>query len=243
MTLLNLNVADKLYYGDIEADKLYYEDQQIYPVISTTDPFLADTLLWLRGDDFADSSSFSRGIIQGSGSAINSDFKYGSGSLDFNNANSSIQVNNVAGLTSLTNISVEAWVKLFGTNTSGNGLLQWNGRTSNNLTNNIITLNYQSPTRILVNNNFFNIPYSFNQWFHLALVYLPSSVQIYVDGILRATVGSAGIALNTSNTLQIGAYFNGISAQLGGLVDSFRITNAVRYTGNFDPEIDTYLAY
>jgi hypothetical protein len=78
-----------------------------------------------------------------------------------------------------------------------------------------------------------------NSWYHLAVTRENDTFRLFVNGILKDTqtasnsIGNAGDCHICKN----GTFF------LSMYLDSFRITNGIaRYTANFNPETDTYLA-
>jgi tRNA U38,U39,U40 pseudouridine synthase TruA len=79
-----------------------------------------------------------------------------------------------------------------------------------------------------------------NTWNHVAIVRNNSNWSFYVNGNFLSTQVRSLAGTNTG--LTIGGYYDN-NYPLRGYMDSFRITNAIRYTANFNPETDTYLAY
>lgn len=244
MSVLNLNQAQKLYFGNTEAQKLYRGDQLLYPTI-VSDPFLNQVLLHLKGDNFTDSSPNPKTVNTSASSAISTAFKkYGSGSLNFTVENSVVAIPNLAGVTNFNNLTIEFWA--YFTNTSDKGILQFSNLT-NSWTNTFIRLfshtrvNYWNNTSIIISRS---IP--INQWVHIAFVHNGNNLTIYVDGVSVWTGIRTNPNLNTAHNLNVGAYYNGTGSLMytaRGYFDSFKITNAVRYTQNFNPETDTFLAY
>lgn len=85
--------------------------------------------------------------------------------------------------------------------------------------------------------------FALNQWHHVALVFQNTTLRIFVDGILLNTRTTQ--SYGTPNQIQVGRFYNSTGmADFSGYIDSFRYTQGVaRYTTNFNPETDTYLAY
>jgi len=90
-------------------------------------------------------------------------------------------------------------------------------------------------------------PLSSNEWHHIAVVWDSSSnyKQIFVDGVAPAEIVGFGGAVNAvSGTypaqMTIGAVQSG-SAGGGHFYDEFRISDVVRYNGNFTPPIAAFV--
>jgi len=238
MPTLNLNNADKLYYGDSVVQKLYKGDQQLYPIIQL-DPFLSDVLLHLKADDFLDSSPNPKTVNLSTGSIINTSIKkYGSGSFDFRNSNSFLSINNAnLWLNDFSNLTIEFWYYCVQSH-GDTGILQFDGTANTNMWRFYRTsqLNY-------LGNNYLQAISTSNrllsQWIHCAIVHEGNAYRYYQNGILQGGVDPTQIP--TVRTFRIGTYGSDYPAR--GFIDSFRITDAIRYTTNFNPETDTYLAY
>ena len=80
-----------------------------------------------------------------------------------------------------------------------------------------------------------------NSWFHLAYVRQgvgTNQSRVYVNGTL---INQSTNASNYNQTFyNIGVYFS-TSYCWGANMDNFRVTKAVRYLTNFNPETDTYM--
>ena len=74
-----------------------------------------------------------------------------------------------------------------------------------------------------------------NTWYHLAIVRVGTSVNLYVDGTLRGTRTTSVSLGNSTLPFTMGAIGSGGFAMQGRL-DEFRVTKGVaRYTANFTP--------
>lgn len=84
-----------------------------------------------------------------------------------------------------------------------------------------------------------------NSWAHCAWVRSGNNMLFFHNGILKNTVAFTSNTMpNPAQALNIGVATNGTSFPLVGYLDSIRITKDVaRYTADFNPETDTYLAY
>jgi hypothetical protein len=78
---------------------------------------------------------------------------------------------------------------------------------------------------------------STNTWYHVAIVRLSGSVQIYVEGVGNASGGTngAGAWPNSTSALYFGVGDNAGSNAYSGHMDEWRITKEARYTANFTP--------
>ena len=84
-----------------------------------------------------------------------------------------------------------------------------------------------------------------NSWAHCAWVRSANNMLFFHNGILKNTVVFASNTMpSPAQALNIGRSVNSNLFPLIGYLDSIRITKGVaRYTTNFNPETDTYLAY
>jgi hypothetical protein len=83
---------------------------------------------------------------------------------------------------------------------------------------------------------------SANAWQHIAVVRNGTNFSGYRDGTGTTVATSSASVHSSGQALNVGGDTNGFF--LNGYIDSFRITKGVaRYTANFNPETDTYLAY
>ncbi|WP_324282473.1 LamG-like jellyroll fold domain-containing protein [Cyanobacterium aponinum UTEX 3221] len=239
MSTLNLNNANALYYGDTQAQKLYKGSELLYPELNT-DPYYNDVLLYLKGDDFTDSSPNPKTVNLSTGSIINTSIKkYGSGSFDFRNGNSFLSINNAnLWLNNFLSLTIEFWYYCT-LHSSDTGILQFDGTLSyQNMWRfyDSAQLNYlgnSSPQRIFITNR------PLNTWIHCAIIHDNGAYRYYQNGILQG--GANPSAIPTVGLLRIGTYGSDYPSR--GFIDSFRITEAIRYTSDFNPETDTYLAY
>lgn len=228
-----------------EGIKMGFTERSPSPMPGASDPFINDVLLWLKGDDFTDSSSHSRSVSQGASASIETTIKkYGTGSFAFRVDNAEVLIPNVSGLTTLNDVTVEAWIYKFQEG-SNHGLFQFNGKTTSSYQQNFVALVFSAEwlARVFstVNGSLNNIIVN-ETWTHLAYVFNANgNCDIYVDGNKEVTLARTYPTLNTANDLMIGHYYT--SGYFGGYMEGVRITNALRYTANFNPETDTYLAY
>lgn len=247
MPTLNLNNADKLYYGNTEAQKLYKGDQQLYPV-EIVDPYLANVVLYLKGDgennstNIVDSSPTPKTITRFGDTKISTaQSKYGGSSIYFDGNADTLTATIPATLTQ--DFTVEAWLWDIGgdvnrgfISTAGGGF---------------------SPTGFLLRKTtpfigaastpvFFNAwTLPLNTWCHIAMTRQGNSIRLFLNGTLLQTITSSISLSNTELVVGDGYSANQTIRYYAQMyIDSIRLTyNIARYTANFNPETDTYLAY
>jgi hypothetical protein len=208
------------------------------------DPYFANVILYLKGDGdndsttIIDSSSYNKTITPGATSVIKTDqSKYGGSSLYFNGSSNSIVTVTASESTGTDDFTLESWVYFTTTDCA--------------VARATSTLNYQLLSVVsgklesYLSSTSYNpkSPNSFplNQWNHIALTRQSGAIKLWENGIL---VGQSSLS---SNTVSLAIYSIGDSFGRGivnGYIDSFRATAGVaRYTANFDPETETFLAY
>jgi hypothetical protein len=81
-----------------------------------------------------------------------------------------------------------------------------------------------------------------NAWAHIAFTRQSDDrLRAYLNGELKNTSAIASVNL-TNQTFRLGVSSSGVE-RFNGYIDSYRVTKNNRYTSDFDPELDTYLAY
>lgn len=83
-----------------------------------------------------------------------------------------------------------------------------------------------------------DVSMSLNTWHHLAFTRQSNTVRLFLNGNL---IGSASDSTNLNQTRLIIGGNSLFSINAAARYDDIRITNAARYTANFNPETDTYL--
>lgn len=209
------------------------------------DPYLADVILFLKGDGANGSTSIidsasSPNTITNSGAVISTTHsKYGGSSIYFNGSAIISCPDRADLLPPTASWCVEMWIRP--TSLSGTPYLMGKGDAATALGStiaaglNIFALYQGSSGR--------NVSFTLtvDTWQHLAVVLHNSVFRAYLNGISVSSVAAAGTVNNTTQALQIGGYA-GLQKMVGYL-DSYRVTvNNPRYTSNFNPETDTYLA-
>jgi len=211
------------------------------------DPFFSDIVFYSKfegadGDTSAiDESPNNLSIEFNNGASIStSQFKLGSSSCLFD-ANNLQYLRVLHSFDFSGDFTVEAWVYL-------NSLLS----SSINFKNVICELNpgqvlsFGSSSNILrfQANSIIESSYTPNvsQWIHIALVRSSGTNKLFADGVEVASASDT-VDFSTSE-INIGRHRNaggGISRHFDGFIDSFRVTQAARYTSDFDPDNDTYM--
>jgi hypothetical protein len=210
------------------------------------DPYASSVVLHLKGDvsPIVDSSPSNHTInLVGSPIISTAQSKYGGSSLYFNGSShvwSTLEDIN-------GDFTIEAWLYWVSSqhttekgawqvsSTSG-GLSPYYSHSINALSS---AQRYYAlrGTTILSSNNFYTI----NQWQHLTHCRQGNNYYCSLNGIVQSLGTST--SLLSSSFVSIGGYY---STDFSGnlYIDSFRITKGIaRYTSNFNPETDTYLAY
>lgn len=202
------------------------------------DPYLANVILHLTGDDFTDSTGKTV-VNQGTVAIDNTVFKTGTGSLLFDGSNTShLSIESNDFTVGTQDFCIEYWIRP--TVTNGNdGIWCWGSSTTvgaNNAIDNNIYLN----TFRVYGTNIESFTSRVNIWTHVACCRTNNVITHYFDGIADATTTTNSYG-GTSFFL-VGKYFDGAGFTLAGNLDSFRVTvGTPRYTANFNPETDTYL--
>lgn len=202
------------------------------------DPLENDVVLFLRGDDFTDSSLVANTVTPLANASIdNSIFKTGTGSFLINGTSEGINIDSFTAITDFRNTTIEFWHYNLDNAASSWGFMAQNALSSSNSWN-----IYMLPSGSLyVFGGLLSgvTPPPLNQWRHYAFVFGTSDCKVYFDGILQGSITNA-IFFPTLTKLFIG-YRTGITSDIKGNLDSFRITQGARYTANFNPETETYL--
>lgn len=246
MPTLNLNSINKLFYSNTEAQKLYRGGDLLYPL--PVDPHLANVVLHLKGDgannstSIVDSSPTPKTITRVGDTKISTvQSKYGGSSIYFDGSDSLLTSTNTDFTFGTGDWTIEVWVytinrrEICGAFTNGvysSGNIGWGDY------NNTFSFYWNASSIAPISN------YPLNQWVHLALTRQSNVHRSFINGVLTGTPTTRTTG-ETSNQFEIGT--NGSQDQYRqfytGYMDSFRITKGVaRYTSNFNPETDTYLA-
>lgn len=251
MGVLNLNNADKLYYGATEVQKLYKGSELLYS--KSTDPYWDNVVLYLKGDgannstNIVDSSPSPKTISVFSTAVISTNqSKYGNSSLLFQNIGDYLSTD-ITPFRQLwenvdTNVTIEGWVYPFSFGTHRNildtrqtsnlgGELRFNATTAQ------INFYNTSGTNYSVGNPAFTV----NEWQHFAMTRSSRVVRLFRNGVIAGTPTT----FNTNRSINVSnLHINNSTNTFLGHLDSLRITLGVaRYIANFNPETDTYLAY
>lgn len=214
-----------------------------------TDPFFSDVILLIRGEELTDLSSQSKTITNDGSAGVTIDsslFKYGSASILFPAANGYLsfgldpdfQFGNTAG--GGRDFTIEWW----GYNVSFDNNGWWGYSTEQDVSTGTLTAVLTVGGNTTIRSGVTPIITTPNppadQWNHYAVVHRVGVIELFINGISQGTTTS-GILCD--DWFLFGVYFSvGFCADAN--IDTIRVTNNVgRYASNFDPEIDTFLAY
>jgi hypothetical protein len=244
MPSLNFNQITKAYKGSQLLDKIYHGNKQIFPV--PQDP----VILWLKGDDFSDSSSKNQ-IITNNNVVIEPIIKkYGSGSFNFNANNRVLLLPNnaqVAQSDFVNGLTIEWWQYALSPFTySFIGVFQFNNNGNydgSNLAESSSGFLFETNAKI---NVFFTTDIlctiTLNTWEHFAVTIQGTAINIFRNGINIFSGTRTPPTLNNNN-FSIGNYAENSGRYFQAYMDSFAITKGIKYTNSFNPETDTGLAY
>jgi hypothetical protein len=217
----------------------------------TTDPYGNNVVLFLKGDgtngstNILDSSPNPKTIsVFGTAQISTAQSKYGGSSLYFDGTNNCFIGTPVDSIYTLgsSNFTLEMWVYPFAVNP--NGIMAWNNSAvfPSIVTLNPVYGNFDTTFSFWRQNatvtNLQNL--TTNVWQHHALVREGNSFRWYLNGVL--TVSFSSNESFTGSRIVIGA--NGVNNYLSFArfyLSHLRLTKAVRYTANFNPETNTYL--
>lgn len=212
--------------------------------IRSNDPFINSVVCDLRfeglnnGIVFTDSGPLLLPVSRiGSTGVVTSTTrsKYGSASGLFPGTNGYLSVNHPNLALGTGNFTIEMWL-FAATSRPNNGILSFGTSDS------IFTVILSAVSNFLrvVATNTSSIP--LNTWFHVAYVREgigTNQAKLYLNGTL---INQAIDNTSYSQTFyNIGVYFSSAYCW-GGNIDNFRVTKAVRYLTNFNPETDTYMS-
>lgn len=156
-------------------------------------------------------------------------------SLSFDNSNDLVTIPANTGFNSIaSNITVEAWVKLtaYAADAGHDNILS-NDKIYFNLGDGgkpaIYMIGLSNPGWHTATN-----PIPLGQWTHLAATYNGSTVKIYQNGIEIVSASATGSITASTTSLLIGKRSD-VADSFNGAIDEVRISNSIRYTGNFTP--------
>ena len=214
-----------------------------YTGYQLTDIYWNNTTLFLRGNDFTDSSSYSNLITTSGTPTISSTVgRYGP-SLSFNGS-SHIVIPSTSNMSFGTgNFTVEFWLLVADVSRTniliGNATGTWSG-TSNwqiqfqNTSPRQVA--YASPS-VTVSNNNSGTGFTQNVWYHIAIVRNGNTHTLFVNGQGQSATGtSSSTDSGNSDILNIGHIGVSLdsSLRLNGNISDLRVTKGIaRYTGNF----------
>ncbi|ATW59304.1 hypothetical protein Cl131_gp036 [Aphanizomenon phage vB_AphaS-CL131] len=214
----------------------------------TTDPFAANVVLFLKGDgtngstNIIDSSPSPKTVSAfGTAQISTAQSKYGGSSI-YLNGSSWLEIAHDSSLNFFSgDFTIEAFVRV--SNNNQMSLIQkrstafntgdwifWQDKFDSHSIN-------SSGSGLLITSLL-----TVDTFVHTALQRRGNLYSRYIGGVLVASATYTQTIQNNSEPITIGRdRAGGGRFYLTGYIDSLRITNAARYTANFNPETDTYL--
>lgn len=212
---------------------------------ATSDPYVSNIVLYIKGDDVngstnvIDLSSTPKTItVNGDAQISTAQSKYGGSSIDLTSTGSHLSVEGGTHFDFGTgDFTVETWI--YQTSVIHTYLLDARNPSSSYLFDTLNGLRFVAST---TSNASFS--FSANQWYHVAVSRSETALRFFVDGVqIGIDYTNASNALSNQTSISIGGDYTG-GDRSRCYIDSFRVTKGVaRYTANFNPETDTYLAY
>lgn len=242
MPSLNFNQITKAYKGTQQLDKIYHGDKQIFPITvdySNGDPHWNNVVFYLRGDSLIDVAKQKQVVNNNNVVVSTAQSKYGGKSLLFSGSNwLSVAPNSDFVISG--DFCIEAW-HFCTSSTAKQCLAELNGGYLQGIL--LRSLNSEGTTYALRTQCNPNPTVLLNTWRHIAVSRSSNVVRFFIDGTLIQTTTISG-TINSVAELKIGDDSEIHSVPFVGHLSSFRITTGIaRYTANFNPETDTYLAY
>ena len=216
-------------------------------VISGTDPFAANVVLFLKGDgtngstNIVDSSPSPKTIsVFGTAQISTAQSKYGGSSLFATNTTAGNFVQAATTINLSANYTFEAWI--YQTVAQDCTLLAGAdiGDVDFAITGSQIRIGRTNVAWDVI----VNVAFTYNTFQHIAFSRSGGTQKIFLNGV-EVFSGNYGMGLTATNPRVMCTrdnVANQFARQLNGYIDSVRFTDSVaRYTANFNPETDTYL--
>ena len=174
--------------------------------------------------------------VSGSPTISSTYSKFGGNSL-YLNGSSYIYNTNLSSIINSSNWTIDFWALVPDTNKKY-FFGTWNSKisTTSSTTNAWIALDIsQSTTGVLAlvlysNDTSGSTALSVNTWYHIAVTYNGTDIQVYLNGSLQITKTISNIQMG--GTFRIGSNPSG-SELFTGYIDEFRVSNIVRWSANF----------
>jgi hypothetical protein len=133
-------------------------------------------------------------------------------------------------------LTIEMWVKPGVSGSSINGIFDSAPGSTNVLRviNGIVEWWSENPG--------INLGLSAGNWYHLAFVFRQTDVNVidyYRNGILVQSARGTSLTSFAWTTFNLGRYNNG-GAYFNGIIDEVRISDTIRYTENFTPQVTPF---
>jgi hypothetical protein len=209
---------------------------------ATGDPYEANVVLYLKGDGvngsttIIDDSPTPKAVsVVGNAQISTTESKYGGSSL-FSSTTGYLTVSDSALNLSGSPFTIEFWI-----NPTNIPVADYCG---SRLTSNSGGWLFRGGSWYFIDDGWAarNIVLASAVWQHVAASYDGTDMRLFLDGVLKITRTFS--YANTQSTVGIFSAADGANQSDNIYIDSLRITKGVaRYTANFDPELDTFLAY
>jgi len=223
-------------------------------VYALRDPYWNNVVLYLKGDgadnstDIVDSSPSPKIITRYGDTKISTtQSKYGGSSIYFDGSNDYLTTPASVDFTLDGDFTIEFFINISTIKICG---IASNGFSSFISNAALILLNHSSaPNKISLfnkaqseNSIVASSEVSVNTWYHIAFVRSGNTVTSFTNGtVTQSATLNTIIDFSANGIFKLGEYWDG---NFSGYIDSLRITKGIaRYTANFNPETDTYLAY
>ena len=165
-------------------------------------------------------------------------------SLSFDGTNDYALVNNFPNNLITDQLTLECWINLA---SSGNGVIRHiiSKRVGNNIDFSLEISRDQKATIHLGIDGihvFGSTTISNDVWVHVAITFDGSTVYIWVNGLLDTSLSLSGSINTFDDKFYIGQSGLSNPSYFVGLIDEIRISNIVRYTSNFTPQLSRFLS-
>lgn len=152
-------------------------------------------------------------------------------SLRFNGTNQYVEVADATALRIPVNLTLEAWIKPTGV--SGHRHIA--GKNNYEISVEPATGGFKAKFEFSRGGSWIEVAsgaYPLNEWHHIAGIYDGSNMRLFVNGSRVGTTQTSGTVDQTGNPFRIGSA-DASGDFFIGFIDEVRLSNVVRYTGNF----------
>lgn len=197
-----------------------------------------NTLLLLHGEDLTDASQYARVLTNSGVTVSDAQSKFGGKSLYFNGSNAYLKT--ACLITGNQPFTIDCWA--YPTAVRNNTVWSHGGTNAVAVTGGGVEL-YGAGTLIYYCSGFLvqGGSYTANKWHHVAIVGDGTNITLYLNGVSIGTY-SGGYNFATYEEI-IGANASAYGQEnFQGYIDELRISNIARWTSNFTPPTEPYIA-